>query len=160
MSSERRSVLVVDDSAFMRKVISELIDGLDGFRVAGTARNGLDAIERIARHIDTAVTRGNDREARWHMMMGALEGGMCMWKGLGPAHALSIPLDTLDLHHGTVVGAVLPHAVRFVATAVPQKVARLACALGTSDAADGLADMGYAAQTAVPQLVVTLRPFL
>ena len=48
VSSERRSVLVVDDSAFMRKVIGELIDGLDGFRVAGTARNGLDAIERIA----------------------------------------------------------------------------------------------------------------
>lgn len=48
MSSERRSVLVVDDSAFMRKVIVEMIDGADGFRVAGTARHGLDAIEKIA----------------------------------------------------------------------------------------------------------------
>lgn len=48
MSSEPRRVLVVDDSAFMRKVIAELVAGLDGFRVAGTARHGLDAIEKIA----------------------------------------------------------------------------------------------------------------
>ena len=41
-------MLVVDDSAFMRKLISELIGGDSGFRVAGTARNGVDAIERIA----------------------------------------------------------------------------------------------------------------
>ena len=32
----------------MRKVIVEMIDGVDGFRVAGTARHGLDAIEKIA----------------------------------------------------------------------------------------------------------------
>ncbi|MFM9887499.1 MAG: iron-containing alcohol dehydrogenase [Burkholderiales bacterium] len=101
----------------------------------------LDAIERIARHLDTAVTHGSDREARWQLLMGALEGGMCMWKGLGPAHALSIPLDTLDLHHGTLVGVVLPHAVRFVAPAVPAKIARLARALGATDAADGLAEL-------------------
>ncbi len=101
----------------------------------------LDAIERIARHLETAVTRSDHREARWNMLMGALEGGMCMWKGLGPAHALSIPLDTLDLHHGTLVGVVLPHVVRFVAPAVSEKMARLARALGTADAADGLADL-------------------
>ncbi len=48
MSSERRSVLVVDDSAFMRKVIVEMIGDAVGFRVVGTARHGLDAIEKIA----------------------------------------------------------------------------------------------------------------
>ena len=57
MSSERASggaprdaqhtVLVVDDSAFMRKVITELIDGIPGFRTVGTARNGLDALKQI-----------------------------------------------------------------------------------------------------------------
>ncbi|MGH7665316.1 MAG: chemotaxis-specific protein-glutamate methyltransferase CheB [Gemmatimonadaceae bacterium] len=47
VSSERRTVLVVDDSAFMRKIISEMIDGTDGFRVVGTARNGLDALKQI-----------------------------------------------------------------------------------------------------------------
>lgn len=41
-------MLVVDDSAFMRKVIVEMVGSVDGFGVAGTARHGLDAIEKIA----------------------------------------------------------------------------------------------------------------
>ncbi len=46
-SSERHTVLVVDDSAFMRRVISDLIDATPDFRVVGTARTGLQAIERV-----------------------------------------------------------------------------------------------------------------
>jgi two-component system, chemotaxis family, protein-glutamate methylesterase/glutaminase len=42
------SVLVVDDSAFMRKVISEIISGAPPFHVVGTARNGSDALRQIA----------------------------------------------------------------------------------------------------------------
>jgi two-component system chemotaxis response regulator CheB len=40
-------VLVVDDSAFMRRVIGEIIDGSEEFRVVGTARNGHDALRQI-----------------------------------------------------------------------------------------------------------------
>ena len=40
-------MLVVDDSAFMRKLISELIDGTEEFRVVGTARNGIEALKQI-----------------------------------------------------------------------------------------------------------------
>lgn len=49
MSSSRppTSVLVVDDSAFMRKLVSELVDGSDEFRVIGTARHGLDALQKV-----------------------------------------------------------------------------------------------------------------
>jgi two-component system chemotaxis response regulator CheB len=48
MPPERqRSVLVVDDSAFMRKVIADMIAGSPEFRVVGTARNGLDALKQI-----------------------------------------------------------------------------------------------------------------
>ncbi|HKS06570.1 MAG TPA: chemotaxis response regulator protein-glutamate methylesterase [Gemmatimonadaceae bacterium] len=47
MSSNVRSVLVVDDSAFMRKVLSEMIASIDGFRVLATARNGQDAVEKV-----------------------------------------------------------------------------------------------------------------
>ena len=46
-SSRRASVLVVDDSAFMRRVIGEIIDGSGEFRVVGTARNGHDALRQI-----------------------------------------------------------------------------------------------------------------
>lgn len=77
-------------------------------------------------------------------MMGAIEGAMAMWKGLGAAHALSIPLDELDLHHGTVVGVLLPHAVRFVSGQVPhERAARLSAALGAdgADPADILAQL-------------------
>ena len=45
--SSKRTVLVVDDSAFMRKLISEIVDGSDEFRVIGTARNGYDALTQI-----------------------------------------------------------------------------------------------------------------
>ncbi len=40
-------MLVVDDSAFMRKLVTEMIDGSGEFRVVGTARNGLDAIKKV-----------------------------------------------------------------------------------------------------------------
>src|SRR5438093_12464291 len=42
-----RSVLVVDDSAFMRRLISQIIEESGEFRVAATARNGLDALHKL-----------------------------------------------------------------------------------------------------------------
>ncbi len=99
----------------------------------------LDAINRLARYLPDAVTH-RSADARWHMMMGALEGAMAMWKGLGAAHALSMPLDEAGLHHGTAVGVLLPHAVRFVASSVAaERLARLSAALGGGDPADALA---------------------
>jgi two-component system chemotaxis response regulator CheB len=41
------TVLVVDDSAFMRRLITQIIDGSPEFRVIGTARNGHDALRQI-----------------------------------------------------------------------------------------------------------------
>src|SRR5690349_23081213 len=53
-SSDRRpSVLVVDDSALMRRVLSDVLaaggkDAPDGeFRVVGTARDGFDAVRKV-----------------------------------------------------------------------------------------------------------------
>jgi len=40
-------VLVVDDSAFMRKIISDLISDHPHFVVAGTAKNGAEALEQV-----------------------------------------------------------------------------------------------------------------
>jgi two-component system chemotaxis response regulator CheB len=39
--------LVVDDSAFMRRLIAQIIDASPDFHVIGTARNGLDALRQI-----------------------------------------------------------------------------------------------------------------
>ena len=40
-------VLIVDDSAFMRRMASQIIEGSSEFVVAGTARDGLDALKQI-----------------------------------------------------------------------------------------------------------------
>jgi two-component system chemotaxis response regulator CheB len=43
------NILVVDDSAFMRKMVTELLSRDSGLRVAGQARDGADASAR-SRH--------------------------------------------------------------------------------------------------------------
>jgi two-component system chemotaxis response regulator CheB len=44
---EPRTVLVVDDSAYMRRLISDLVAEGEEFRVVGTARDGLDALRQV-----------------------------------------------------------------------------------------------------------------
>lgn len=45
--SQKRKLLVVDDSAFMRKLISDFFVNNSKIEVVGTARNGKDAIKKI-----------------------------------------------------------------------------------------------------------------
>lgn len=40
-------LLIVDDSAFMRRIISDIVDEIEGIEVIGIARNGLEALEKI-----------------------------------------------------------------------------------------------------------------
>ncbi len=47
MSSNERSVLVVDDSAFVATMLAEMIGGIDGFRVAAVARDGEEALRLV-----------------------------------------------------------------------------------------------------------------
>jgi two-component system, chemotaxis family, protein-glutamate methylesterase/glutaminase len=49
-------ILVVDDSAFMRKVVSDLINAEPDFSVIDTARNGLEAIDKINRTNPDVIT--------------------------------------------------------------------------------------------------------
>ena len=41
------SVLICDDSALMRNLISRIVDGADGMKVVGKAMNGQFLIEKI-----------------------------------------------------------------------------------------------------------------
>ncbi len=54
--SARHRVLVVDDSAFARKVLREILAGDPRLEVVGFARDGLDALEKIAELTPDVVT--------------------------------------------------------------------------------------------------------
>ncbi len=88
----------------------------------------LDGAQRAWRSIQRAVTNGGDRDARWEMMMAALEGGLTFQKGLGAVYSLSHAAGALrspTLHHGMLNGVFLPHVLRFNAGHVGEKYARL-----------------------------------
>jgi 4-hydroxybutyrate dehydrogenase len=76
----------------------------------------LDGASRVAASLLRAVEQGQDRQARWNMMMAAMEGAMAFQKGLGAVHALSHPLGAiqpLNMHHGTLNAVVMPAVLRF-----------------------------------------------
>ena len=105
----------------------------------------LDGVRRIFTHLRRAVEDGRNREARWHVMMAAVAGGVSIYKGLGPAHAIANTCGDRGLHHGTLVTVALPPVLRLMAVKVPQKMSALADAIGV------------AGGTAVPESVATLN---
>jgi hypothetical protein len=100
----------------------------------------LDGLSRAARHLERAVANGHDREARWEMMVAAMEGAMAFQKGLGAVHSLSHALGALPgrtLHHGTLNAILLPYVLRYNESAVGEaKMGRLCQAHGLPAGAD------------------------
>ena len=90
----------------------------------------LDCVGRVSRSLEQAWRDGADREARWQMLMAALEGGLTFQKGLGAVHALSHPLGELGLHHGTLNAVLMPAVLRFNASHAGDKYPRLRAAAG------------------------------
>jgi alcohol dehydrogenase class IV len=90
----------------------------------------LDGIRRVFSYLERAVSDGSDLDARWQMMMAALEGGISINKGLGPAHALGNTLGDRGFHHGSLVTMALPTVLRFMEKHASEKVGLLARAMG------------------------------
>ena len=96
---------------------------------------GLDGIEKVVREesLIRAVKDGQDKDARWNMMMASTEGAMAFSKGLGAVHSMSHAIGAdqdLRLHHGTLNGVILPTILRFNRDHVGDKYERIARAMG------------------------------
>jgi len=89
----------------------------------------LDAVTRAFAHIERATANGQDKEARYHMMMAALNAMMC-GKGLGPVHALANTFGDQGLHHGAMVTISMPAVLRSYEARYPEKTKKLAEAMG------------------------------
>ena len=93
----------------------------------------IDCLARVSTWLARAVDEGDNRQARYEMMMAALEGGLALQKGLGSAHALASPLGEMNYHHGTLLGILMPHVVDFNSVSVPDKVTRLRHVVGVQE---------------------------
>lgn len=100
--------------------------------------HALEGVRLIASHLPRAVADGNDMAARSAVALGSLYGGLC----LGPVntngvHALAYPLGgEHHLPHGLSIALMLPHVVAFNCSALPERHAALARALGAPDLGD------------------------
>jgi len=102
-----------------------------------SASLALRAIELIGPNLRTAVADGQDREARYAVMLGSTMAGIAMNPTrLGLAHALAMPLGSWDLRvpHGVSIAITLPAVMAFNHSAAPERFAEVAQALGETTA--------------------------
>ena len=104
---------------FLAKSVNPIVDAI-----------ALDGVRRVFGYLERAVADGGDREARWQMMTAALEGGISISKGLGPAHALGNTFGDRGFRHGILVTIALPSVLRFIEKYAAKKMDRLAEAMG------------------------------
>jgi len=93
----------------------------------------LEATKLIGKHLRTAVLNGQNREARYAMMLASTMAGIAMNPTrLGLAHALAMPLGSWNLHvpHGLILAMLLPMAMEFNYLAAPDRFVDVARALG------------------------------
>ena len=100
---------------------------------------GLDGLWRGWQALPRAVRHGDDRQARWDMMMASTEGAHAFTKGLGSVHAMSHAIgrrEDLKLHHGTLNAVILPSVLRFNEPHCKAKYERLRSVMGLEPHAD------------------------
>jgi two-component system, chemotaxis family, protein-glutamate methylesterase/glutaminase len=98
----RRTVLVVDDSALVRQVVTDLIAGFDEFEVIGAAHDGLDALEKIHQLDPDIVTLDiemplMDGIAALGYIMSEVPRAVIMLSGVDSRGAVDLTLRALEL---------------------------------------------------------------
>jgi alcohol dehydrogenase len=94
----------------------------------------LNAIERIARYLPTAVRDGEDRAARYEMMMASVIAGMAFSNAdVAAVHCIAEAIGgRYDTPHGVANSLFLPYLFAFNASADPQRHADVAVAMGAA----------------------------
>jgi alcohol dehydrogenase class IV len=87
----------------------------------------LRGVKMIAKNLERAYLEPTNIEARGNVLLASLMGAVAFQKGLGITHSLAHPLSTVcDLHHGLANAIMIPHAMRFNATAAGDRLRDLA----------------------------------
>jgi maleylacetate reductase len=103
----------------------------------------LDAIARIARALPLIVADPSDVDARADLLQAAWLAGNCLaGVGMSLHHKLCHTLGgSFDLPHAEMHTVILPQAMAYNAPTAPEAMARIAEALGASDAPSGVFDL-------------------
>ncbi|MEJ8857607.1 maleylacetate reductase [Variovorax robiniae] len=102
-----------------------------------------EGIAALARALPAIRTKPDDIDARSDALYGAWLSGTVLGNvGMALHHKLCHTLGgSFNLPHAEVHTVVLPHALAFNAQAAPQAMTRIACALGTASAPQGIQDL-------------------
>jgi 4-hydroxybutyrate dehydrogenase len=91
----------------------------------------LEGIRLIIEALPRAYRRGDDLEARGHMLVAAAMGAIAFQKDLGVVHSLAHPLSTIcGLHHGLANALCLVAGMKFCADRKPGIYRRVGLACG------------------------------
>jgi len=101
----------------------------------------LEGIRLIVEALPRAYAKGDDLEARGHMLVAAAMGAVAFQKDLGVVHSLAHPLSTIcGMHHGLANALCLVAGMKFCAARKPGLYRRVGIACGlelqTCSAAD------------------------
>jgi alcohol dehydrogenase class IV len=108
-----------------------------------TALMAEEGIRALAGALPAIMDKPGDRDARSQALYGAWLCGVCLGTvGMALHHKLCHTIGgTFDLPHAETHTIILSHAVAYNAPAAPDAMARIARAIGASDAAQGLYDL-------------------
>ncbi len=93
----------------------------------------IDGVRRLLEFLPRAVRDGADRDARYQVMLGAIQGGVSIYKGLGPAHAFANTCGDRGLHHGLLATIALPTVLRLYQRNGVERLHMLAAFIGCTN---------------------------
>jgi len=93
----------------------------------------LEVISLVNENLPLAYFSGYNIQARYNMSLAATLAGFSLNGGAVLAHSVSYTLDHFNVPHGLGCAIALPQVIRFNAPVIPEKMKRMARALGLND---------------------------